>query len=125
MRNAGEWKACLFLRKLGHIILAHNFRTERTELDIISLDLASERCLHFTEVKAHNGPWKHPLSSQTALRRHKTRKAAQTFLFEYVAYLRAGGHKAPGMELNTLDCCICFDLIWVKRDGLEYFPSIF
>ncbi|MBI41523.1 MAG: hypothetical protein CMF59_18165 [Leptospiraceae bacterium] len=125
MRNSGEWRACRFLRESGHSVIAHNFRTARTELDLISLEWDQELCLHFVEVKSQIHSWKHPLSSQHRLRRHKTRKAARAFLIEYVSYLDLSGHKALASELNELDSAMSFDLIWVKRDGLEYFPSIF
>ena len=125
MRNMGEWKACRFLRRLGYRILAHNYCNGRNEIDIIAVSHKEKFYLHMVEVKAHNHPWKHPLSSQTNLRRHKTRNVARAFLIEYVAYLRLSGHKALASELNELDWPLSFDLIWVKRDGPELFSSIF
>tara|TARA_Y100001937_G_scaffold122287_2_gene182560 strand:+ start:85003 stop:85458 length:456 start_codon:yes stop_codon:yes gene_type:complete len=133
MRNRGEWRAALYMRKKGHRILAHNYRTGRTEIDLLTLEpiagpsdgAANGPALHAVEVKSHESIWKHPLETQHRLRRHKTRIAARSFLIEYVAFLRQTGHKQLASELDALDLPVSFDLIWVNRNGLEHFQSIF
>jgi len=127
MRNMGEWKACLYMRRQGHSIIAHNYRSNGCEIDLITYN----GILRFVEVKAwtgqadasfHNAD---PLSTQHRLRRHKVRQTVHPFIREYVACMERTGHKEAASELNRADLCISFDLLWWKRDGPEYFESIF
>ena len=118
----GEWSACRFLLRNGYFIISHNFRTSFIEIDIIAFN---NNTMHFIEVKSGYFGFRHPLNTQHAHRRHKTRKAVGAFMDQYVAYLRARGHKVLASEPGNGNTPVSFDLIWVKSDGLEYFQSIF
>ena len=122
MRNRGEWKAALFLRRQGQSILAHNIRIQGVEVDLVSLDSG---LLRFIEVKQWRNAIMHPLESQHRWRRNRVRSIFRPFVFEYVAFLKSIGHK-PGLTCQNPELWdIAFDLIWVKMDGIEYHECIF
>ena len=113
----GEQEASEYLSRLGHRILARNWRGGRLELDIITL-LGSE--LHVVEVKSRVAPVM--AEPQRNVGRDKQRRmvaAAQAFL-----------HSDERKELPA-DLEIFFDVLSVVFFGtgeefeIEYFPKAF
>ena len=113
----GEEEASSYLARLGHRILARNWRNGHLELDIITL-LGNE--LHIVEVKSRVAPVM--AEPEQNVRRDKQRRmvaAANAFL-----------HSADRKGLPT-DLEIIFDVMSVVffRNGadfeIEYYPNAF
>jgi Holliday junction resolvase-like predicted endonuclease len=131
-RHPSEEKALLYLLQNGHILLDHNRRLARTEVDLITID--PNRVVHFIEVKA----WKsdrvsHPMQSQHRLQRNRMRVAALTFLANTCFWWNRSGKSSrdsaisqgDGQWVELLD--VSFDLIWLhpESDLVEYSEQIF
>lgn len=109
----GEDEACGYLERLGHHILARNWRASHQEIDIVSLDREG---LHFVEVKTRRAPVAADPSVNVDHSKIKNLvKAAQGFLH------------GPGKVLPEQE--VFFDVITVVIDGdeitLEYYPQAF
>ena len=113
----GEEEACRYLTRLGHKILARNWRGGHLELDIITLT-GSE--LHIVEVKSRTAPLM--AEPQRNVGREKQRRmvaAAQAFL-----------HSDNRKDLPP-DLEIYFDVMSVVFYGtgaefdIEYYPKAF
>ncbi|MCR4824294.1 MAG: YraN family protein [Bacteroidales bacterium] len=113
----GEEEASLYLARLGHRILARNWRGGHLELDIITL-LGNE--LHVVEVKSRTAPLM--AEPQRNVGRDKQRRmvaAAQ-------AFLHSDGRKDLPADLEIL-----FDVMSVVFYGsgadfeVEYYPNAF
>ncbi|MBR5076275.1 MAG: YraN family protein [Bacteroidales bacterium] len=113
----GEEEASSYLARLGHRILARNWRSGHLELDIVSL-LGRE--LHIVEVKSRVAPVM--AEPEQNVRRDKQRRmvaAANAFL-----------HSAERKELPA-DLEIIFDVLSVVFFGngadfeIEYYPNAF
>lgn len=104
----GERKAVRYLRKLGFVILATNYRTPLGEIDIIARE---ENTLAFVEVKtrssAHYGL---PQEAVDRRKQHKLSRMAHAFLndrggqemacrFDVVAVLIGAGGRTREIEL--------------------------
>lgn len=74
----GEELACEHLKKLGHQIIARNFRAEGGEIDIISI---FENTVFFSEVKARKEGSMIPIEESITMdKRVRMQRAAQAFL---------------------------------------------
>lgn len=112
----GEDEACMYLLRLGHTILARNWRNSHQELDIVSFK-GDE--IHFIEVKTRKEPVAaDPVVNVNLAKRKNVAKAA-------AAFLNSG-------EMHNLsgDMDVCFDVITVvfRIDGsfeIEYYPKAF
>lgn len=113
----GEEEAGRYLARLGHRILARNWRGGRLELDLVTL-YGSE--LHIVEVKSRTAPAM--AEPQRSVGRDKQRRmvaAAQ-------AFLRSDGRKTLPADLE-----IFFDVMSVVFYGsgadfdIEYYPKAF
>ena len=112
----GEDEACFHLKKLGHAIVARNWRNSHKELDIVSL-LGNE--IHIVEVKSRTAPA--AASPELNVNRDKQRKLTAAGL----AFLHSGECRALGLT----DPEVFFDVITVifddDRTELEYYPKAF
>lgn len=111
--KAGEEEACLYLQRLGHVILDRNWRASHLETDIVSLDRTG---LHFVEVKTRRAPVVADPSVNVDYRKmQRMVRAAQK-------YLHDPERKLPNVE-------VFFDVVTVVMDGeeitLEYYPQAF
>ncbi|HTO16901.1 MAG TPA: YraN family protein [Edaphocola sp.] len=80
----GEAAAIDFLKQKGHEILDVNYRRERKEIDIISLD---GRILVFTEVKTRsNFDFGYPEEAVDSLKQEHIKSVAEIFLLENEQY---------------------------------------
>ena len=113
----GEEEACRHLTRLGHRILARNWRGGHLELDIVTLQ-GNE--LHFVEVKSRVAPVM--AEPQRNVGREKQRRlvaAAQ-------AFLHSGDRKDLPADLEVV-----FDVVSVVFYGtgadyeIEYYPNAF
>ena len=111
----GEDEACRHLEKLGHRIVARNWRYARLEVDIISL---CGNGLHFVEVKSRTVPAEAaPETNVDATKRRKLASAALAFLNS-----AARRNLPPDLE-------VFFDIVTLLFDGpdfeLNYYPQAF
>ena len=113
----GEEEASSYLARLGHRILARNWRSGHLELDIITL-LGSE--LHFVEVKSRVAPvMAEPERNVGRTKQRRMVAAAQAFL-----------HGDDRKDLPA-DLEIFFDVMSVVFYGtgaefdIEYYPKAF
>ena len=113
----GEEEASSYLARLGHRILARNWRNGHLELDIISL-LGNE--LHIVEVKSRVAPVM--AEPEQNVRRDKQRRMVAAAN----AFLHSAERKALPADLE-----IIFDVMSVVffRNGadfeIEYYPNAF
>ncbi len=144
-RHGGEEKAWHYLKQNGHRLLAHNYRTpdRRTEIDLITL---LDNVIHFIEVKE----WRsgNPALSQNRKRQAMVRRAAQIFLASedfrraMIAILESSEpdeaddssqrDSAEALCLESLNApldsgtySVSFDLISIRKNGLEHIERIF
>jgi Predicted endonuclease distantly related to archaeal Holliday junction resolvase len=113
----GEEEASRYLIRLGHKILARNWRSGHLELDIVSL---SGQELHFVEVKSRVAPvMAEPQRNVGCEKQRRLVAAAQ-------AFLHAGGRKELPADLEVF-----FDVMSVVFYGtgadfeIEYYPQAF
>lgn len=100
----GEDLACGLLEKLGHTIVARNWRSGHLEIDIISLDKDG---IHFVEVKARqNNIQAAPQENVGHRKQSRITKAALAFL-----------NSRQGVPYGSHDCS--FDIIAVTLIGKE------
>lgn len=111
----GEDEACSYLRKLGHSIVARNWRSGHQEIDIVSL--ASDG-IHFVEVKSLTAPVStDPVLKVNARKMQNIVRAAQSFI--------------RSQERKCLPCNpeIFFDVVTVifenNRAEIAYYPQAF
>ena len=113
----GEEEASSYLARLGHRILARNWRNGHLELDIISL-LGNE--LHIVEVKSRVAPVM--AEPEQNVRRDKQRRMVAAAH----AFLHSADRKALPADLE-----IIFDVMSVVFFGngadfeIEYYPNAF
>ena len=113
----GEEEASSYLARLGHRILARNWRNGHLELDIISL-LGNE--LHIVEVKSRVAPVM--AEPEQNVRRDKQRRMVAAAN----AFLHSADRKALPADLE-----IIFDVMSVVFFGngadfeIEYYPNAF
>lgn len=110
----GEDEACRYLENLGHTIVARNWRSGRTELDIIS---RGPDGLHFVEVKSRTAPALAPPEiNVNGAKRRNIVATARRFL-------------ATEGRGRFLDCEVFFDVVTIVFDGpnavIEYYPAAF
>ena len=111
----GEEIAAHHLRKLGHEIVARNWRCSHLELDIVSLE---GQVLHIVEVKSREVPSSSaPEDAVGPVKQKKLVAAAK-------AFLNSKDRKPLPEDLE-----IWFDVITVLIDGpdyeIEYYPQAF
>ena len=100
----GEDLACGHLEKIGHTILARNWRAGHLEIDIISIDNDG---IHFVEVKARqNNIQAAPQENVGHKKQSRITKAALSFL-----------NSRQGVPYGNHECM--FDIIAVTFDGEE------
>jgi len=113
----GEEEACIYLKSLGHAIVARNWRNEHREIDIVSL-IGQE--LHVIEVKSRTAPV--PADPAFNVNNEKQRKlaaAAKAFIRspEFLSIPKGG------------DIEIFFDVVSVVFDGdgmtIDYYPKAY
>ncbi|MEK6776461.1 MAG: YraN family protein [bacterium] len=104
----GERKAARYLRKLGFVILATNYRTPLGEIDIIARE---DNTLAFVEVKTRSsGDYGLPQEAVDHRKQHKLCRMAHAFLndrgdhgmvcrFDVVAVLTGAGGRTRAIEL--------------------------
>jgi len=74
----GEEEAVQFLRGLGYVIVAQNYRSPYGEIDVIAED---RQVLVFVEVRSHSRPeYGDPLESVNARKQRQVAKTAQYYL---------------------------------------------
>ena len=111
----GEDVACRFLERLGHRIIARNYRSGHLEIDIVSTD---GNGVHFVEVKSRMAPVAVPPEENvTPMKQDKLAKAALKFLHGPL------GHSMYG------NAEVFFDIVAVVFDkedvNVEWFPNAF
>lgn len=110
----GERIACDFLAGQGHIILERNFRLDRLEIDIISLDADG---IHFVEVKTRqSGIQAPPQENVGNAKQRNIATAARRYL-----------KTAKGRTFTDMECM--FDVIAITMDSkethIEWFPQAY
>ncbi len=137
--HPSEKLAADYLESLGHTLLRHNYRSRRTEIDLITYEL-SQKVFHFVEVKGwikHN--LYHPLQS-IPLRTVKRRKL---LALEFVGLLQGESSSTGRSKVISEDSAalkkirnivsvndygypsMSFDLVWIRDDFVEYFEGVF
>ena len=110
----GEDLACGHLEKIGHTILARNWRAGHLEIDIISIDKDG---IHFVEVKARR------LSIQAPPQENVDRAKQARIVRAAGRYLKSG----KGMPYGCRECL--FDVVAVTFEGsehkTEWFPQAY
>lgn len=116
MGKQGEDEACFHLKRLGHSIVARNWRNSHKEIDIVSLNRDG---LHIVEVKSRTAPAAaDPEASVNPAKQRRLAAAAGAFL-----------HSDLCRSLGYADFEVFFDIITVIFDGknvhIEYYPQAF
>ena len=111
----GEKQACLYLERLGHRIVAKNWRSEHKEWDIISL---TEGVLHVVEVKSLTAPvLTEPLSKINA-------KKMRNLVAATNAFLNSEERKRLPQDLEVV-----FDIVSIvffeDETKIEYYPQAY
>jgi len=99
--DAGEDKACLFLKKKGYIIVSRNFSCKTGELDIVASD-PKRKILVYVEVKSRNSV-SHGLPCQAVgpAKQQKIRRTAMYFFNSHPFY-RAYSQRIDIIEILEL-----------------------
>ena len=110
----GEDLACSHLEKLGHTIIARNYRSGHLEIDIVSIDKDG---IHFVEVKARRENIQAPpQESVDFAKQRRIASAAKGFLRSY-----------KGPSYGSGECH--FDVVAVifteRTTLLEYIPDAY
>lgn len=110
----GEEEAGRYLRERGHVVLARNFRSGHTELDLVTL---AEDGLHFVEVKSRTAPCTaEPQDAVGPTKQRRLIRAAQGFL------------RCPG-RAALQEQELFFDILTVVFDKdttyIQYYPQAF
>ena len=109
----GEDEACLYLLRLGHSIVERNWRGGHCEIDIIS---ASDRGLHFVEVKSRTAPSvADPEVNVNYAKQQRLTKAA-------LMYLHTKGRRFTDAEGSFDVITILFDH---NNTTINYYPQAF
>lgn len=104
--KGAEERACEYLRSLGYLIVARNWRWRRGEVDIIARDRGT---LVFVEVKARStGRFGHPAEAVDERKRGKLIAAAKAFL---------------GRDLGKVP--VRFDVVAVLGDEIQHLRGAF
>ena len=113
----GEQEAGAYLSRLGHRILARNWRSGHLELDLVTL---TGNELHIVEVKSRTAPVMAPPQ------RNVDRKKQQRLVAAAQAFLRSDGRKNLPADLEVF-----FDVLTVVFFGtgadfaVDYYPKAF
>ncbi len=124
-RHSTEIIALQFLLRSGHKVLSHNYKKNRTEIDLITMDV--EATIHATEVKGWKyttwkQPLRHPLEAITEQRAEAYRGALTYYVNEHAnEILRMVPHLKHVFEIP-----LCFNLIWIpEKTSIYYYPKLF
>ena len=113
----GEQEAGAYLSRLGHRILARNWRSGHLELDLVTL---TGNELHIVEVKSRTAPVMAPPQ------RNVDRRKQQRLVAAAQAFLRSDGRKNLPADLEVF-----FDVLTVVFYGtgadfaVDYYPKAF
>ena len=113
----GEQEAGAYLSRLGHRILARNWRSGHLELDLVTL---TGNELHIVEVKSRTAPVMAPPQ------RNVDRKKQQRLVAAAQAFLHSDGRKNLPADLEVF-----FDVLTVVFFGtgadfaVDYYPKAF
>jgi putative endonuclease len=110
----GEDLACSHLEKLGHTIIARNYRSGHLEIDIVSIDKDG---IHFVEVKARQKNIQAaPQESVGYRKQSRITKAALSFL-----------NSRQGIPYGSHDCSFDVVAVTFAAEGplIEWIPQAY